>query len=541
MANQDATGFDDDSMDPGRKYGIPDPENMYKFTCKFCGKETTEGVYRVKQHIVRGFRNSKPCLKCPEHVRIEVRDYMIQKKCGKHTNMFPTTEVVVDEYDDAGDGAGQGGRKGGKQQTINEVCRKDLRDKACKEIARWFYDAGLPFNAASYDSFHVAIEAVLQFGPGFKPPSMHELRVLLLKNEVESTQNGLKDYKTQWALKGAMLEATRPHLYWTPCAAHCIDLMLEDIGKIPKVKNTLKRAMFMNGYIYNHVGIVNMMRRDKKPTMGYIYESIDRAKETIVASFLHKEEQYKKAFQYIDARWDCQLHRPLHAAEYFLNPEMYYENPENAMCVEVMNGLYACIQRLVPDLRTQDKMGEQLDLYQNSQADWWFAYGALAPELQKFAIRVLSLTCSATGCERNWSFNRALRRRYQRKDTTDPIFLNEIDESNELLMGHMDNEDGGEEDDFVFNGDDLTWSVVDKASGASQATYSTRRTSTPSSSRDKGKGVAQTSTRTRPSSGLNLIDEDDEEMEQDIGLFEDDGEEEVLGIDVDDEEDEDEF
>ncbi|KAE8694566.1 Two-component response regulator ARR5 [Hibiscus syriacus] len=41
--------------------------------------------------------------------------------------------------------------------------------------------------------------------------------------------------------------------------------------------------------------------------------------------------------------------------------------------------------------------------------------------------------------------------------------------------------------------------------------------------------------------GLNLIDEDDEEIEQDIGLSEDDGEEEVLGIDVDDDDDEDEF
>nr|KAJ0191854.1 hypothetical protein LSAT_V11C800399840 [Lactuca sativa] len=37
--------------------------------------------------------------------------------------------------------------------------------------------------------------------------------------------------------------------------------MLEDIGKIPKVWNTLKGAMFYNGYIYNHVGIVNMMKR----------------------------------------------------------------------------------------------------------------------------------------------------------------------------------------------------------------------------------------------------------------------------------------
>ncbi|CAH1447294.1 unnamed protein product [Lactuca virosa] len=37
--------------------------------------------------------------------------------------------------------------------------------------------------------------------------------------------------------------------------------MPEDIGKISKVWNTLKRAMFCNGYIYNHVGIVNLMWR----------------------------------------------------------------------------------------------------------------------------------------------------------------------------------------------------------------------------------------------------------------------------------------
>ena len=34
-------------------------------------------------------------------------------------------------------------RKGRRQQTINELCRKDLRDKVCHEIARWFYDAGI--------------------------------------------------------------------------------------------------------------------------------------------------------------------------------------------------------------------------------------------------------------------------------------------------------------------------------------------------------------------------------------------------------------
>ena len=36
-------------------------------------------------------------------------------------------------------------------------------------------------------------------------------------------------------------------------------------------------------------------------------------------------------------------------------------------------------------------------------AEWWTLFGASAPNLKKFAVKVLSLTCSASGCERNWS------------------------------------------------------------------------------------------------------------------------------------------
>ncbi|CAH1433741.1 unnamed protein product [Lactuca virosa] len=86
-------------------------------------------------------------------------------------------------------------------------------------------------------------------------------------------------------------------------------------------------------------------------------------------------------------------------------------------------------------------------------ADWWASYRYSMPNLKKFAILVLSLTCSATSCQRNWSvfqhlltkkrnrlarsrlndmvfvkFNRALDRRVKDKEK-DPILLQEIDES----------------------------------------------------------------------------------------------------------------
>lgn len=36
----------------------------------------------------------------------------------------------------------------------------------------------------------------------------------------------------QILLPSKLLQAKRSHLYWTPCDAHCLDLILENIGKL---------------------------------------------------------------------------------------------------------------------------------------------------------------------------------------------------------------------------------------------------------------------------------------------------------------------
>ena len=55
-------------------------------------------------------------------------------------------------------------------------------------------------------------------------------------------------------------------------------------------------------------------------------------------------------------------------------------------------------------------------------------------------------------------YNRALKRRYNERNTIDPISLKDIDDSNEWLIGRMENKDshGGAQDDFVFDDDNLT-------------------------------------------------------------------------------------
>lgn len=49
------------------------------------------------------------------------------------------------------------------------------------------------------------IEAIGQYGPGLKPPSMYELRVPLLKKEVEDTNKQMEEHKKEWATKGSSI------------------------------------------------------------------------------------------------------------------------------------------------------------------------------------------------------------------------------------------------------------------------------------------------------------------------------------------------
>lgn len=63
------------------------------------------------------------------------------------------------------------------------TCDKDLRDNVCGAIARWFYDAGIPFNATSHDSFKKMTELVEQYGMWSKPPSHYELGILYFKRK----------------------------------------------------------------------------------------------------------------------------------------------------------------------------------------------------------------------------------------------------------------------------------------------------------------------------------------------------------------------
>ena len=75
----------------------------------------------------------------------------------------------------------------------------------CQYIGRFFYQAGISFNVARMDSFKWMIEAIGKYSPNMKPPSYHELRVPILRKEVEYTNDLLKNHKDLWVKHGCSI------------------------------------------------------------------------------------------------------------------------------------------------------------------------------------------------------------------------------------------------------------------------------------------------------------------------------------------------
>ena len=82
-----------------------------------------------------------------------------------------------------------------------------------------------------------------------------------------STNPGEMGRHTSFKATGMLLIEKLKNLLWSPCAAHCIDLMLENIGNMKQVKETLDQAKIITSVIYNSLKVVNLMKVFTKNNM----------------------------------------------------------------------------------------------------------------------------------------------------------------------------------------------------------------------------------------------------------------------------------
>ncbi|KAK4400267.1 Methyltransferase-like protein 17, mitochondrial [Sesamum angolense] len=167
--------------------------------------------------------------------------------------------------------------------------RKKMREYAVQKFCWWMYD-GIPFNTVRANNFGPGIEAFSQFGlDGWTDTRRRRLINFLVNNPkrskfiefVDGSSYAHTDEKmfelldkfvqfvgekdviqvvTDSASTNVLAGSFRskiPTLYWSPCAAYCIDLMFEDI---PTLKKTYERGVMINAYMYNRSPLLDFIR-----------------------------------------------------------------------------------------------------------------------------------------------------------------------------------------------------------------------------------------------------------------------------------------
>ncbi|CAO2210623.1 unnamed protein product [Urochloa humidicola] len=335
-----------------------------------------------------------------------------------------------------------------------------------------------------------------------------------------------------------LLFVRRPNIFWSSCATHTLNLMLEGIGKMKKFKSIIDQAKAMTIFIYAHhrtlalmrkytkkrdivrpgatrfassfltlqslyekkdqlrmmsgceewekflrlpsmkkntkavqatatmvkpafwsgvrlclrvfeplIKVLRMVDSDIKPSMAFLYGDILNAKKEIMAAIGNVDKAgnvslYVSIMDIIEEKMKGRLDTPLHLAAYFLNPYFSYNDSSIFTNQLVMDGLISAIETFYHgDYDKQSKvLNEELDKFKDKQghfakpvamasckdydfspAKWWGNYGTQVPVLQRMATRILSLTSSSSGCERNWSCFEGIHTKKRNKLTTERL------------------------------------------------------------------------------------------------------------------------
>ncbi|RVW72655.1 hypothetical protein CK203_056576 [Vitis vinifera] len=348
-----------------------------------------------------------------------------------------------------------------RQSKLNSKWKQEERKEVCRKIGRFMYSKGLPFNTVNDPYWFPMIDVVANFGPRFKPPSMHELRTWILKEEVNDLSIIMEDHKKAWKQYGCSIMSDgwtdgkkigeenvvqvitdnasnyvnagmrlmekRSRLWWTPCAAHCIDLMLEDIGKLNVHATTLSRARQVVKFIYGHTWVLSLMRTFTKNhelirpaitrfAIAFLtLQSIYKQKQTLIAMFSSEkwcsstwakkvegvktrstvlfdpnfwphvafcikttvplvsvlrevDSEERPAMGYIYELMDSDKEKIAFNSGYYLNPQLRYGDKFSNVD-EVRKGLFECMDRML-DYQERLKADIQLDSYDQAMGEF---------------------------------------------------------------------------------------------------------------------------------------------------------------------------
>eukprot|EP00253_Pinus_taeda_P027205 PITA_27205 len=220
----------------------------------------------------------------------------------------------------------------------------------------------------------------------------------------------ITDNAANYVAAGKMLMERYPNLFWTRCAAHCIDLMLEDIGKIPTVRDIVESSKSITKFIYNHSSVLSLMRKftnnkelvrpaiTRFATTFISLQSLLNSMWDVKSMFLSTEwrslsishkpegEGICRLVSYDQSFWAgveevCAISEPLvkvlrlvdgdKPAMVYLYEAMdrakkairayYADKGDEGFDVEVMDGFFTCVERMVSSEQEREEISKEME------------------------------------------------------------------------------------------------------------------------------------------------------------------------------------
>jgi hypothetical protein len=86
-----------------------------------------------------------------------------------------------------------------------------------------------------------------------------------------------------------------------------------------------------------------------RPSMGFVYGELQKAKQEIIEACQSKEAQYKPILDVIDTKSQGRLDSPLHLTAYLLNPFYFYKDQTIQNDSSIMEAVIECVERFYPE------------------------------------------------------------------------------------------------------------------------------------------------------------------------------------------------
>ncbi|XP_075654218.1 uncharacterized protein LOC142624515 [Castanea sativa] len=263
------------------------------------------------------------------------------------------------------------------------------------------------------------------YGPGYRGPNYHALRVPLLREAKREVKLIVDSYCLYWSdmdainlsnlfdeivnwvgpanivhlvpdnaanyvSAGRILCGKYRNISWSPCAAHCLNLIFKEIGKMDHVAKLAKRASKITVFIYNHVALQAWLRTRKNwteivrpgPTrFATTFIALGSLKEhkhdlqALVTSKFYVESRYakdKKAKAVVKIILDNQFWNDCHVIVHIMSPLIrllrIVDSDEKPAMGYVYDGMYRVIDGIKKNFKDKKRLWEP---YVNIIKDRW--------------------------------------------------------------------------------------------------------------------------------------------------------------------------